>query len=161
MKFSLKVTLSFLLFVSISQLGFSQKIIKPLYNTVVKTNNGQKQIGKLIAINNNSIAISNRNNVVSEISYVDVKKIKVYKRHKDIGYTTISGVLALGSIAAAQSIDDANTALLVGVGGTLGVVGLSMILHNLVHAPEAKLLARKEKINYNSVSQKLTKFVLK
>jgi len=51
-------------------------------------------------------------------------------------------------------------AVIVGVGGTAAVVGLSMVLHGVIHGPEVKMKASRETIDYKTVSEKLTKYIV-
>ena len=78
-----------------------------------------------------------------------------------MGYAIVTSALAAGAIVAGQSANDGNVATLIGVGGTISVVALSMVLHNVIHGAEVTLKADKEKIDYQSVNTKLSKYLVK
>lgn len=137
-----------------------QKRARAPYAAVVFTEGKEKYFGKITAITDTAITLVNKKDVVSNIRYNRITRIKVYKHRGDIGYSLITGALAVGSIVAAQSIDDGNVATVVGIGGTAAVVGLSMALHNVIHGPEVKMKASKEKIDYNSVNSKLAQYIV-
>ncbi|MGV3545703.1 MAG: hypothetical protein ACO1N4_01490 [Pedobacter sp.] len=145
-----------LLFVNIS---YAQKKKRAPYHAVVIAED-VKYHGKITAINQTELLLVDKKDIAHQISYNKINRIKVFKTHGDVGYAVVTGALAAGTIVAAQSIDDANVAMLVGVGGTAAVVGLSMVLHDVIHGAEVKMKASKEKIDYNSASQKLSKYVV-
>lgn len=146
----------FLLFFLVGT-GYAQSKKQTSYNTIVIAE-GQRFSGKITAINETELIVEDKKAVSKRISYEKISSIKVFKRHSDVGYAIITGALAAGTIVAGQTGNDANTAMLVGVGGTVAVVSLSMILHNVIHGPEVKMKASKEKINYKTVSEKLNKY---
>lgn len=145
-----------LLFVNIS---YAQKKKRTAYHAVVIADDVRYH-GKITAINQTELVLIDKKEVTHQLSYNKINRIRVFKTHGDVGYAVVTGALAAGTIVAAQSIDDANVAMLVGVGGTAAVVGLSMVLHDVIHGAEVKMKASKEKIDYNSVSQKLNKYVI-
>lgn len=151
----------FLLFflTAITQVIYAQHKRAP-YNAVILTDGKEKVFGKITAITDSTITLVNKKDIATNIRYGRINRIKVYKYRSDIGYGLITGGLAVGTIAVAQSIDDGNVATVVGIGGTAAVVGLSMALHNVIHGPEIKMKASKEKIDYNSVNSKLAKYIV-
>ncbi len=159
MKLSIKLLLSILLTICFINFGFAQVEKKSRYNAIVTMLDKQKVRGQITIINDTALTLLDKRSVVKSIAYPNITSIKVFKSHKDIGYAIATGALAAGTIVTAQSIEDANTALLVGVGGTTAVVALSMILHGAIHGAEVKIRADKEKIDYKSVSAKLGKYV--
>ncbi len=146
-----------LLLVNIS---YAQKQKRAPYNAVVLLEGKQRIHGKITAINDNALVLVDKNDMSHPIAYQKILSIKVYKRHGDVGYGIVTGALAAGAIVAAQTIDDSAAATIVGVGGTIAVVGLSMTLHNVFHGAEVKINASKEKINATTMSQKLSKYIV-
>jgi hypothetical protein len=159
MKLSIKLLLPILLTIGFVNFGFAQAQKKYRYNAIVTTQDKQTVRGAIKTINDTALILVDRRSIVKSITYSKIKSIKVFKSHKDIGYAIVTGALTAGAIVTAQSIEDANTAILVGVGGTTVVVALSMILHNAIHGAEVKMRADKEKIDYQNVSNKLGKYV--
>lgn len=154
-KYSFTIFLS-LFFINIS---FAQKMQRPPYSAVVIVD-GKKIQGKITAINESDLVIVDKKDVAQNIPYQKISQIKVLKSHNDVGYGVATAALAAGTIVAGQAIDDSTTALIVGVGGTVAVVSLSMILHNVIHGPELKMKASKEKIDYKTASEKLSKYIV-
>lgn len=159
MKLSIKLLLTIFLTIGFANFGFAQAQKKSRYNVIVTTQDKQKVRGEIKTINDTALTLVDRRSIVKSIAYPKITSIKVFKSHKDVGYAIVTGALTAGAIVTAQSIEDANTAILVGVGGTTAVVALSMILHNAIHGAEVKMKADKEKIDYKSVSAKLGKYV--
>lgn len=159
MKLLAKSLLAVLLTLLFNQISFAQKKRAP-YTAIVFVEGSQKIHGKITSINQTELILVDRKDVSHPIAYQKISRIKVYKHRSDVGYAIATGALAAGTIAAAQSIDDANVAVLVGIGGTAAVVSLSMILHSVIHGAELKLDAKKEKIDYDNISQKLAKYVV-
>jgi len=159
MKLLAKSSLVFLLTFFCINFAFAQKKRAP-FTALVFVEGNQKVHGKITAINETELVLVDKRDVSHPVAYEKINRIKVYKHRSDVGYAVITGALAAGTIAAAQSIDDANVAILVGVGGTAAVVSLSMILHNVIHGAELKIDAKKEKIDYNSMLQKLSKYLV-
>jgi hypothetical protein len=140
--------------------SFAQKQKRAPYNAIINTLTDGKFFGKITAINDTEILLSDKRDVQKGIKYSDIKKIRIFKYRNDIGYTAVTGALALGTIAAAQSFEDQSTSLIVGIGGTLAVVTLSALLHNVFHGAEIKMDATKDIIEFPSVSKKLGKYVV-
>ncbi|WP_113636821.1 hypothetical protein [Nubsella zeaxanthinifaciens] len=159
MKLSIKLLLPILLTIGFVNFGFAQVQKKFRYNAIVTTQDKQKVRGQITLISDTALTLVDKRNITSAINYKKISSIKVFKSHKDIGYAIVTGALAAGAIVTAQSIEDANTAILVGVGGTTAVVALSMILHGAIHGAEVKMKADREKIDYSTVSEKLSKYV--
>jgi len=159
MRLSVKPFFFLFFLAAVTQVTYAQHKRAP-YNAVVFTDGKEKVFGKITAITDSTITLVNKKDVATNVSYGRINRIKVYKYRSDIGYGLITGGLAVGAIAVAQSIDDGNVATIVGIGGTAAVVGLGMALHNVIHGPEVKMKASKEKIDYNSVSTKLSKYVV-
>ncbi|MNK08656.1 hypothetical protein D3C87_265990 [compost metagenome] len=146
-----------LLFVNIS---YAQKIKRAPYHALVSIEGQEKIHGKITAINNEALVLVDKRDVTHQVPYQKISQIKVFKRHGDVGYAVATGAIIAGTIVASQSIDDSTTAMLVGVGGTAVVAGLSIALHNVIHGAELKINASKEKIDYQNLSQKLSKYVV-
>lgn len=159
MKLLAKASFTIFLLLFITSITYAQKKKRAPYNAIVNTNEVRYH-GKISAINQTDLVLIDRKDVAHQIPYGKINRIKIFKTHSDVGYAVVTGALAAGTIVAGQSVDDANVALLVGVGGTAAVVGLSMAFHNVIHGAEAKMKASKEKIDYNTVSQKLSKYVV-
>ncbi|WP_343531223.1 hypothetical protein [Pedobacter sp.] len=159
MKLLAKSSFVFLLTLLFINVAFAQKKRAP-FTALVFVEGSQKVHGKITAINETELVLVDKRDVSHSVAYQKINRIKVYKHRSDVGYAVITGALAAGTIAAAQSIDDANVAILVGVGGTAAVVSLSMILHNVIHGAELKIDAKKEKIDYENMSQKLSKYLV-
>lgn len=159
MKLLAKASFTICLILFATNISYAQKKKRVPYNAVVNTKDVRYH-GKISAINQTDLVLVDKKDVTHQIPYGKINRIKIFKAHGDVGYAIVTGALAAGTIVAAQSIDDANVALLVGVGGTAAVVGLSMALHNVIHGAEVKMKAGKEKIDYNTVSQKLSKYVV-
>ncbi len=138
---------------------FAQRKKAP-YNAIIYTQNKGKIQGKLTAINDTALVIADKRDLVNYIPFDQVTKIKIYKYRSDIGYSIITGALVIGNIAAAQSLSDGNAALIMGTAGTVGIVALSMLLHNAIHGPILKIKASEEKIDYNNVSKKISPYVV-
>lgn len=130
------------------------------YTALIATEREQKVHGKIIAINDTALVLVDKKEMTKTIGYQSISKIKILKRHGDVGYAIVTGALVGGAIAAAQSADDGAVALMVGAGGTAVVAGLSIALHNVIHGAELKMDANKEKIDYQSISQKLSKYIV-
>lgn len=158
MKLLAKLSCTAILTLIFFNISYAQKKRIAPYNAVVMAE--KRFHGKIIAINEIELVLVDRKNVVQNISFQKISRIKVYKAHKDVGYAIVTGALAAGTIVAAQAIDDANVAMLVGVGGTAAVVGLSMVLHNVIHGAEVKMKSTKEKIDFDNVSKKLTPYIV-
>lgn len=154
-KFSFAICFSLFIF----NTSYAQSKKRAPYHAIVITED-IKYHGRIAAINEGELVLTDKKDVSQQISYDKISSIKVFKTHGDIGYTVVTAALATGTIVAAQSIDDSNTAVLVGVGGTAAVVGLSMVLHNVIHGAEVKMKASKEKIDYSTVAEKLKKYVV-
>ncbi|SOD17494.1 hypothetical protein [Pedobacter xixiisoli] len=146
-----------LLFVNIS---YAQKVKRAPYNALVYIAGNMKVHGKITAINDTALVLVDKKDVTHAIAYQKIERIKVFKRHGDVGYAVATGALIAGSIVASQSIDDGATAMLVGIAGTATVAGLSIALHNVLHGAELKINASKEKIDYQNLSQKLGKYIV-
>lgn len=159
MKLLAKSSFTIFLMLFIISISYAQKKKRAPYNAVIIAE-GQRFHGKITAINESNLVLVDKKDIAQNISYQKINRIKVYKTHSDIGYAVVTTALVAGTIVAGQSIDDANVAILVGVGGTAAVVGLSMALHNVIHGAEAKMKASREKIDYSTVSQKLSKYVV-
>lgn len=153
--FIIAITLFF-----ITPVGYAQKQSLP-YHAVVSIEGKQKIRGVITDINNTAITLIDKKNIVHQATFSNINRIKVYKRHKDIGYAVITGALVAGNIVLAQSLDDGNVALLVGTAGTIGIVSLAMLLHNAIHGPELTIKAHKEQMDYQNLSQKLAPYVVK
>lgn len=159
MKLLAKSSFTILLMLFIVNISFAQKRKKVPYNAVIIAE-GKRFHGKISSITETHIVLTDKKDVAQNIPYQNINRITIHKSHSDAGYAVITGALVAGAIVAGQSVDDANVAVLVGVGGTAAVVGLSMALHNVIHGAEAKMKAKKEKIDYTSVSQKLSKYIV-
>jgi len=159
MKLLAKSSLALLLTLLFVNVGFAQKKRAP-FTAIVFVEGSQKIHGKITDINETALVLVDKKDIAHPIAYQKINRIKVYKHRSDVGYTVVTGALAVGTIVAAQSIDDANVAVLVGIGGTAAVVSLSMILHNVIHGAEVKIDSKKETIDYNSISQKLSKYIV-
>ncbi len=141
-------------------IGKAQKANRAPYSVLVNTKTGVKIFGKITAINDSVMLVADKKNIMQSIKYSEMKKIRVYKYRSDIGYTSITGALALGTIAAAQSLDESATSLAVGIGATLAVVTLSALLHDTFHGPELKMDAAKDVIEFPSVSRKMSQYIV-
>lgn len=159
MKLLIKSSLVLLLTLLFANVGFAQKKRAP-FTAIVFIDNNQKIHGKITDINESALVLVDKKDIAHPIAYQKISRIKIYKHRSDVGYAAVTGALAVGTIVAAQYIDDANLAVLVGIGGTAAVVSLSMILHNVIHGAELKIDAKKETIDYNSISQKLSKYII-
>ena len=155
-----KLSFTLILSVFFFNTSFAQKKRVP-FDVVIKTSESQRFHGSLAAINGAELVLVDNKDLEQHVSYTKIKSIKVYKKHKDVAYGLITSALAAAAIVGGQSVDDANVAVVIAVGGTATVVGLSLLLHNVIHGPEATLKSSKEKIDYQSVSQKLGNYVLK
>ncbi len=155
-----KLSFTVILTVFICNISFAQQKRRPAFDAVVITVEKQRIHGTIGAINGAEMVLVDGNNIAHHLDYTKIDRIKVYKKHTDIGYAAVTSALAAGAIIAGQSANDGNVATLISVGGTIGVVALSMVLHNAIHGPEASIKAKKEKIDYQSVTAKFSKFVL-
>lgn len=159
MKLLAKSSLALLLTLLFINVSFAQKKRAP-FTAIVFVEGNQKIHGKITDINESTLVLVDKRDVAHPIAYQKISRIKIYKHRSDVGYAAVTGALAVGTIVAAQSIDDANVAVLVGIGGTAAVISLSMILHNVIHGAELKIDAKKETIDYNNISQKLSKYIV-
>lgn len=160
MKLLAKSSFTIILLLFFATIGYAQKIKRAPYTALVFTEGKQKAHGKIIAINDTALVLVDKTETTQFITYPKINKIKVLKRHSDVGYAIITGALAGGAIVAAQSVDDGAVAVMVGAGGTAAVTGLSIALHNVIHGAELKIVASEEKIDYQNLSQKLGKYIV-
>lgn len=160
MKLLVKYSFTIFLMLCMFSISYAQNKKRAPYNAVVFTDAKEKVFGKITAITESGITLVNKKDIATNVKYEHINRIKVYKYRGDVGYSIATGALAVGAIVAAQSIDDSNAAMAVGIGGTVGIVALSMALHNVIHGPEIKMEAKKEKIDYNSVNSKLAKYIV-
>lgn len=159
MKLLVKSSFTILLTLLIVNISYAQKKKRAPYSAVVNTE-GKKIHGKIASINETELVLVDRNEVSQRIPYQGITRIKVLKAHSDIGYGIVTSALAAGTIVAAQSVDDSAVAVAIGVGGTAAVVGLSMALHSVIHGAEVKMKANKETIDYKTVTEKLSKYIV-
>jgi len=159
MKLLVKSSFTIFLALFIVNISYAQKKKRAPYSAVVNTED-KKIHGKITAINETGLVLVDRNEATQSIPYQNITRIKVLKAHNDVGYGIVTGALAAGTIVAANSVDDSAVAVIVGVGGTAAVVGLSMVLHGVIHGPEVKMKASRETIDYKTVSEKLTKYIV-
>lgn len=155
-----KLSFTFILTVFVFNFSYAQKKRIP-FDVVIKTTENQRFHGSLAAINGAELVLLDRKDVAQHLSYTKIKSIKVYKKHNDVAYGLVTSALAAGAIVAGQSVDNSSAAVAIALGGTVAVVGTSMLLHNVIHGPEASLKASRGTIDFQSVNQKLGKFVLK
>ncbi len=155
-----KLSFTIILSIFIFNTSFAQRKRLP-FDVVVKTNDSKRFHGSLAAVNGTELVLIDNENLEQHLSYTKIKSIKVFKNHKDVGYGLITSALAAAAIVAGQTADDANVAVAIAVGGTVTVVGLSLLLHNVIHGAEASMKSSKEKIDYLSVNEKLSKYILK
>ncbi|WAC42194.1 hypothetical protein [Pedobacter sp. SL55] len=160
MKLLAKSSFTIILLLFIVNISYAQEKKRAPYTALLITDAKQKVHGKIIAINDTALVLVDKKELTRTIAYQKIKKIKILKRHSDVGYAIITGGLVGGAIVAAQSVDDGAVAVLVGAGGTAAVAGLSIALHNVIHGAELKIDASKEKIDYQNMSQKLSKYIV-
>lgn len=160
MKLLVKSSFTIFLMLLLVNICYAQKKNRAPYSAIVHLEGKQRIHGKITAINDTALVLADKNDIIHPIAYQKILSLKVFKRHGDVGYALVTGALAAGAIVAAQSIDDSAAATIVGVGGTIAVVGLSMTLHNVFHGAEVKIKASKEKINAATMSQKLSKYIV-
>lgn len=160
MKTLVKSSFTIFLLLLIVNISYAQKKKRAPYTALVSTVENLKVHGKIVAINDTALVLVDKREETKTIAYQNISKIKILKRHGDVGYAVVTGALVAGTIVAAQTADDGAVALLVGAGGTAVVAGLSIALHNVIHGAELKVDARKEKIDYQNISQKLNKYIV-
>ena len=161
MKSLAKFSLTIILTLFVCNTSFAQKQQRSPYDVLVVTAEKQRLHGTIAAINATELVLVDRKDIAQHIEYAKINRIKVFKKHADVGYAIVTSALAAGAIVAGQSANDGNVATLIGVGGTISVVALSMVLHNVIHGAEVTLKADKEKIDYQSVNTKLSKYLVK
>lgn len=159
MKLLAKSSFIVILSLFIFNISHAQEKKRAPYTALLVTDAKQKVHGKIIAINDTALVLVDKKEMTRAIAYQKIKKIKILKHHSDVGYAIVTGALVGGAIVAAQSVDDGAVAVLVGAGGTAAVAGLSIALHNVIHGAEIKIDADKEKIDYQNMSQKLSKYI--
>lgn len=160
MKLFAKLSLTFALVIFISTIGYAQK--RRIPNDVVVTTLEKKRFhGSLAAINASELVLIDHQDQQKRIKFEQISRVKVYKKHKDVGYALVTSALAAAAIVGGQAVNDGNVATAIAVGGTVTVVGLSMVLHNVLHGPEVSLKAGKDKMDYLTISEKLGKYILK
>lgn len=134
---------------------------KVVFITKAYLNNHEILKGKLSNINDTALFITDRQGMVKHALFKDLTMIKVLKRHNDLGYGLITGALAVGTVALAQTTDDGGKAALIGVGGTIAVVGLGVALHNVFHPAVFKADAKKEALTFANTENKLGPYIIK
>lgn len=157
MKTILKITIFSLFLITISNVIKAQEV-PTIYYAVIQNQNGEKVSGLVSDINSDGINLSTKKAQDFHISYQHIKTLKIFKKHKDLAFSLITGAAAVGAIIAAQQVNDGGQSTLIGIGGTLSVVALSMWLHSIIHKPELKMKTKTEQINYQTVSAKFPQF---
>ncbi len=159
MKSLAKLSFTIILTLFICSISVAQKTHRSPYDVLIVTAEKQRMHGTIAAINATELVLIDSKDVAQHIDYKKINRIKVFKRHADVGYAIVTSALAAGTIIAGQTAGDGNVATAIAVGGTISVVALSMVLHNVIHGAEVTLKANKEEIEYKTVNAKLSKYV--
>lgn len=160
MKLLAKLSFTFALTMFVSTISYAQKRRIP-NDVVITTLEKQRFHGSVAAINATELVLIDNKDRQHRITFEQINRVKVYKKHSDVGYGIITSALAAGAIVGGQAVSDSNVATAIAVGGTIAVVGLSMVLHNVIHGAEVSLKAGEDKIDYQTLSEKLNKYILK
>ena len=157
-QFTLVLTIS-IVFTGVS---FCQAQIKPPF--VISANSKSKDIrvhGKLTAINDTALVIVDKKDSVHYLPINKIGFLRIDKNKSDVGFGVLTGAAVAGTVLIATGIDDPATAILVGAGGTVGVITVMTLLHGVVHPPILKIREKDNAFNKATLVQKLSPYLVR
>lgn len=149
-------------FIASTTVCFAQKDNKAAYLISAKSKSDRVRIhGRLIAINDTALVIADKKDKLHYMAFSKINSIRVDKNRSDVGFGLFTTAAIAGNIVLATTIESALTAVIVGAGGTVGIVIIMSAIHGFIHPAELKLRSDLDNFSHEVLTQKLSPYLVK